>query len=241
MSHFVSVRNMAATMVCCLVFVLAACQEQPAEPVSAPATIEPVGQLSEVVERPLTDFTQYQFATYWYDSENPLYAIYSDYTGLYNDAYGLNLGTTFKGYIHEQALDDGTARVTVSLHGTNVLTWVRLLNSPYSPIFGKNPAEVAGGATPALGECSLTWTFINPAPGAPIPYFASRGRLTFEAKAFGELREAAGLGPDGTRGMAWTSQVGLIEGAKPNDALDDGFPAEFVKVVRLQARMVGKN
>jgi hypothetical protein len=241
MMYSILSRSVRWGLVCLLAFVLISCQEKAADPVSSLGGSQRPSQLSSVVERPLTDFTLSQGPLFWYDSDNPMYNLVSDYTGKYNSTYGLNLGTTFEGSIREMALDDGTARVTVILHGKNVLTYAYLTASPYSLVFGRTPLQVQGGATPALGECFLRWEFINSAPGAPIPLLGTNGKLNFNASAVGELRAAAELGPDGTRGQAWTNQVGLIDGIQPNKPLDDGYPAEFVKVKRLEARMVGKN
>lgn len=234
-------RLLPAALLCCLALVLISCGDEPADPLSAGGSNERGLVISEAVTRPLTDFTSSQTPLWWYDTENPLYRLYSDYTGYYNAAYGLNLGTTFDGSIMEWALDDGTARVVITLHGKNVLTWVRFDTAPYQLVFGYNPTAIQGGATPALGECTLTWEFINSAPGAPIPFLGTTGKFHFNARAVGELRASSGLGADGIRGMAWTNQVGLIDGVKPNPPLDDGYPAEFVKIKRVEPRMVGKD
>lgn len=223
-----------------LAFLLAACDRATDNPLSSPGVSgKNVGTTlhkGSVVERPLSDFLNTQNPPFgWFDSDNPKYVLVADYAGRLNTTLTLNLGSTFDGKITEQALDDGTAKVTVNLRGRNVLTWARQI-SPSSLVFGHTPAQVAGGAVPGLGDCHLRWEFINSAPGAPLPAnVGAAGTITvdFNVMAFGPLTAASGLGPDGTPGKAWTNQVGLYSNIHPNTPLDDGFPAEFVKIGKV--------
>ena len=235
-------RGFIAGLAFALAFILVACQKEASNPLSSQAATDHIGQTAlgkgSVVQRPLSDFLNSQTSTFfWFDSDNPQYAIVSDYAGQIANAAGLSLGSTYTGTITEQALDDGTAKVVVDVKGSNVLTWTRLLNAPFSVVFGATAGQVAGGATPALGTVHLRWEFINSAPGAPIPSnigYAGTKRIDLQAQAFGALTAASGLGPDGTPGRTWTTQVGLL--AIPphtNTPLDDRYPAEFVKIAKV--------
>jgi len=243
MLHRFDARRLFAGLPFALALMLAACQKDASDPISSEPATTTAGVHSSLAkgpatQRPLSDFFNSQNTTYyWYDTENPQYALISDYAGLLAKAYGLNLGTTFDGTITETPLKDGTADVVVDLKGENVLTYTQLLNSPFSVVFGATPFNVKfNGATPALGTVRLKWEFINPAPGAPIPPnvgYAGSTRIDLNAQAFGELRAASGLGPDGTPGKTWTNQVGLLTTpAHTNKPLDDGYAVEFVKIGR---------
>ena len=234
-------RRLFAGVPFALALLLASCQKDASDPISPqPATTATSAHTSlakgPATQRPLSDFFNSQNTTFfWYDTENPQYALISDYAGLIAKSYGLNLGTTFDGKITETPLADGTADVVVDIRGENVLTYTQLLNAPFSVVFGATGFQVKNnGATPALGTVRLKWEFINPAPGAPIPAnvgYVGSTRIDLNAQAFGELRAASGLGPDGTPGRTWTNQVGLLTTpAHTNKPLDDGYAVEFVKI-----------
>ena len=87
-------------------------------------------------------------------------------------------------------------------------------------MFGYRPAEVLAGATPALCNGSFGLTFINTAPGAPMPDFMQLafapepGQEILSIKvgcvATGKLRALSGW-PEGTRGQTGIHQVALIK------------------------------
>lgn len=170
-----------------------------------------------------------------------------DYAGLADAACGGIAGTTFSGEIHETALPDGRALVSVELITSNAITWV-IEGDDFTAgpvLFGARWRDEDGECVfddvPALGTSELKTTFIIPEPGAPLPdQFAlvvvtlGLGDLfpdqipeglelltyDFEAKAFGELA-------DGTPAKAETKQV--------SDVID-GEWIFFKEVVELSAR-----
>ena len=172
-----------------------------------------------------------------------------DYAGLADAVVGGAFGTTTEGTITERSLPDGRAEVTVVLHTSNALTWA----TPFDPndttlLFGARVTDVRAGANPALGESLLQVTFINTAPGDPLPdlvqliFAPLPGQefpsfISFRARADGELRAAFGV-PDGTPGRAQVTQNGLFGAAIRNGfrgALADAFPAEHINL-----RVVGR-
>jgi len=194
-----------------------------------------------VVQRDINDFLSTQFLVWgWFDPDAPTPQVFvSDFAGVLNNAYGLGLNPTYDGSITEKALDDGTAAVRIKLRAHNVLTYVTNANWTIL-FFGENASTILGGATPTVGEVNLDITFINSAPGAPIPelgYIPNVSKLFLQADAFGPLKAAAGLGPDGTPGHAWTNQRGLLTKVQGHPGID-GFAVENVK---LQAVGGGTN
>jgi hypothetical protein len=141
---------------------------------------------------------------------------------------GPDLGTTFSGTVTEKPLPDGTAEVHVVLHTDNAFAFGRqTLIAGGAPLFGHVPAEVAGGAVAAIGTCEFDLTFINAAPGAPLPDLATFTttflRLSFQGRAEGPLRAAFGV-PDGTPGRGTVVQnfrFGI-------PATADSWPAELI-------------
>ena len=101
-------------------------------------------------------------------------------------------------------------------------------------LFVHFPHDVANGADAALGDSHLQWTFINTAPGAPLPDMFVAIVLgsppdgyetlatSFRATAKGTLREAFGV-PEGTQGHLTVAQA--CQGATA-----DGCPAELVEL-----------
>jgi len=176
----------------------------------------------------------------------PLRFALSDYTGSFNawikSVNGPDLGTTVSGTVTEVPLADGRARVHVVTHARNALTtvWDDSVSFPGPIIFGRSAAEVAAGMTGyALGDNDMELTFINNAPGAPLPNLVFLfGNLNdpplppgvevtmwrYSARAMGELRAAFGV-PDGTGGRFMTSQTGMF-GVPPHGECF-GFPEVF--------------
>jgi hypothetical protein len=94
-----------------------------------------------------------------------------------------SLGTRVYGTVKERARPDGRAEVRVKLEARNALSWAFLiadanfddplvfLNTPLS--FGARAQDVVvKGAEPGLGKASFDITFMNAAPGAPLPDLA---------------------------------------------------------------------
>ncbi len=173
-----------------------------------------------------------------------------DYVGLANawlEARGVSLGTTLSGSVNEILLANGTAMVSVVLQTHNALSWAiqgttTSIDFGTSPLlFGYRAPDVLAGATPALGDCTLQLTFINIAPGAPLPDLIQLINcpeptqaiifLGFSGQAHGPLRAAFGV-PEGTPGFVHTRQTGLIRiagTANPASRVAfDGFPAEKI-------------
>jgi hypothetical protein len=146
-------------------------------------------------------------------------------------AGGPDLGTTFSGTVSERALSDGTAEVHVVLHTDHAFTLGRRLLDG-TLIFGHTAGQVVAGADVALGHCDLEITFVNSAPGAPLPDITTLDFATmvkdilFRGSADGTLRAAFGVA-DGTPGRGHVVQNGLFQ-ASGKGATADGFPAELI-------------
>ena len=175
-----------------------------------------------------------------------------DFAGLANawlQAHGMSLGITMDGSVNEIPQPDGTALVSVILHTHNALSWA-VQGTPTSIDFGTSPLlfgfrapEVLAGATPALGDCTLQVSFVNTAPGAPLPDLIqlvfcpgpsqALNFLGFSGQATGPLRATFGV-PEGTPGFVQTRQTGLLKTAataNPNSRVAfDGFPAEKINI-----------
>jgi hypothetical protein len=165
-----------------------------------------------------------------------------DYAGLSDDPLGGTLGTTFSGTISERTLKDGSVIITVHLRTSNALTYV----IPFDPnssanqfgenplIFGARASDVLAGATPALANSKFDLEFTNAAPGLPIPDFEQLlfapgpGQqllsVTFEATANGTFA-------DGTPGKVHVIERGIFDNGF-HGAVGDGFPAEFINLIR---------
>jgi hypothetical protein len=242
------VLSLALLLVASLAFVLMGCSDNSAQlvsptdqSISMQTTTATLAKGGPVVQRPISDFLSTQvIGTAWYNGDNPLYSYLVDFAGVFSRSNGLDLMPTFEGTITERPLADGTAEVTVDIRSHNALTWIREFYSPYDVVFGENPQAVKTGATPTLGYVHLRWDFINPEPGAPIPDFHTPDVPTksvkMEASAFGPLKAAAGLGPDGTLGHGWTTQVGVFQKflyglpLEGQPGTDQGYTAQFVKL-----------
>jgi len=142
-----------------------------------------------------------------------------DYAGVVNAFYGGIFGTQTTGTVVERALRDGRADVTVNLNTSKALTWVSeccdFANGPL--LFGHRPADVLAGADASLGDSFFHLSFINTAPGAPLPDFLQLifdpapgqelQNFIFQANANGTLRSAFGV-PDGSPGKVTVVQTG---------------------------------
>ncbi len=220
-----------------MALVLLGCSDTP-DPVAAPTALgASPGELNapgNVVPRDISDFLSTQVNWTGWSGPPPDYPLFyvADYAGIFNKKYALGLPSTFDGIITEKALSDGTAEVKIMVRAHDILIYVRR-GPAGATLFGARVGDVLAGATPTLGDAKLEITFINSAPGAPIPDLFSMmiTGVSFESSAFGPLKAAAGLGPDGTPGHAWVNQIGLL--TKSHGQLSvDGFATENV---RLQA------
>ncbi len=157
-----------------------------------------------------------------------------DYAGFYSSA------TNVSGSVVENPLAGGGTEVKVRLRASNVLSYAVDLGG--ATLFGATPAEVAGGAVPALGSALLELTYtVSRLPGGPMEdvmdvIFQQGGGLTvsFQGTASGKL-------PDGRPGRMTLSQTGLIEAGIANGfkgALGDAFPAEVIDI-RAVGRLPG--
>ena len=198
---------------------------------------------ADAAQRSINEFIAAQqsqdgWAFLWSDLEGK--TVYMDYANLAYTTQGLDLGTTMTGTVNERPLPDGRAEVSVVLHTRNAQTEA---HNSSQPLFGYSWADIAADPSVpvALGECEMQVTFINTAPGAPLPHIVfldpAQGqellRITFKGSASGVLRE--GFGPlAGTPGRLEVTQVGLIRVyniANPNSRVGlDAFPAEHITI-----------
>jgi hypothetical protein len=102
------------------------------------------------------------------------YSAAVDYAGIANNwlvGTGRWLGTQIGGAVTEEQLVDGRARVTIDLHGTNVLSFVTSGSSYQNPtVFGAQPRDLVDPSTiPAVGHVQMKIVLTNPAMGMPLP------------------------------------------------------------------------
>jgi len=231
----------------------------------APATAPAAGK---VVHRPISDFLLTQ-GTYCFGGgpcflfvppdpnflgwstdfdKPPVLFAGVDYAGLVTSYPGG--GPTFKGSVTERPLADGRAQVKVSLQTSNANTWVIELDfsgdvlgqiaGSAPTLFGLRPGDVGTGAGQALADTLLEVTFINDAPGAPLPDLVQLVNfpgtlqeletLRFVAHATGPLTAAFGVAA-GTPGRCTIVQTGLIA----HLPAEDPYPAEMIN-----CRVVGQ-
>ena len=181
----------------------------------------------------------------WTDPKSSRFVLV-DYAGLADDhAFGTTFGTTMDGHITELPLSNGRAQVALLLHTQNAFTWASapsLSSFPGPILFGHELADVLTGADAALGDSLLQLSFMNTAPGAPLPDLIQlifcplegqrRDVQSFRTSANGSLRAAFGVA-DGTPGRCEVVQRGLIDVSSiANDfsAVLDAFPAEKITI-----------
>lgn len=223
-------------------------------------------------ERPLSDFLDAQGSTSYFWPPFPDYLAWSnnstlvsssgkalqcrfagiDYAGLsakyLKDHISLDLGTTVSGSVHERALADGRAEVSVSLHTTNAVTFAQTCDNygPGNPsAFGEQQTDLLANPTlePGLSVVNFILVFKNTAPEAPLPdilciYGVTDCPAGFElvsiymrANGSGPLHESSGY-DEGTPGHLVVTQTGIFRPAtftSPKSRISyDAFPAERV-------------
>ena len=220
------------------------------------AAAMPVSASGHAYSRPFSDWTAGQtpldtaspveFSIVWWYEAATGEALVVDMDGRvasWIDANGGQApGPQLQGTVTERPLPDGRAEVTVTetIRGAITYGWQDVndfADFPSGPkLFGYRAEEIAASAPAVTGKASFAITFINTAPGAPLPDFAHLAFAPdagqeivfshFDSGAFGPLRSGSGYA-DGTRGMAATQQIGNFR-TTGGGATADGFPVEFV-------------
>ena len=149
-----------------------------------------------------------------------------DTFGKVNNFLNLNLGTSVTGRVMVRDLGDGTQQVTVILHTRDALCWGFSSNQI---AFGYIPVAVRNGVGPAaLGQATTVFVF-EPQPVGPISLGTIESLVT-AVTCNGVLRAGSGY-PDGTPGIAHTTQVGVVTGVPsgcPPEVDANCFPAEKI-------------
>ncbi len=149
-----------------------------------------------------------------------------DYAGLADKTCDNVADTTFAGTVKEKLLPDGRAEVSVELLTMDAIAWVVSVSNPPEPDFANDPVifgvrwENVGGdcvfsGTPVLGNSMLKVTFINTAPGAPLPdliQLLAAPEPGQELRAISINAEVVGELADGTPARAETHQVAKVKG-----------------------------
>jgi hypothetical protein len=177
----------------------------------------------------LQDLLPSTYASPWLDPVTGNILIFDTF-GKRNAALNLGLGTTVEGRVMVTDLGDGTQRVTVIALTKNAICWG--FNSSFQPAFGFGPVAVANQFGPAsLGYGTLHSVF-EPQPVGPLIFPWPEEFITVTITCDGQLREGSGF-PEGTAGMAHTTQVGRygtgVPGGCPPEHEGDCFPAERVQ------------
>lgn len=190
---------------------------------------------AQTTMRPVSDFTNAQTCTFWWFEPPDGQWLFFDYNGFVNDGAGLGLGTTLDGYVKEQALKQGGTKITVVVHGDDVISYGADPTFSYL-IFGYVWQEVLyGGAEASTGDFLMNLEFVtDQPPGSPLPNLCNlqdgeeSTKISFVGNADGQLRADFGV-PEGTPGKAHTSQQGRTVPGQGGPH-EDGFPAEKVRI-----------
>ena len=174
-----------------------------------------------------------------------------DYAGLsaqyLKDNISLDVGTTVSGSVHERALDDGRAEVTVVLHTSNAVTFAQTCANlgPGNPsAFGTQQTDLLANQSlePGLSTVDFLAVFKITAPGAPLPDLVCINlgtcpggfelvSLYIRANGAGPLHASSGF-VEGTPGHLVVTQTGIFRPGpftSPNSRISyDAFPAERV-------------
>jgi hypothetical protein len=150
-----------------------------------------------------------------------------DYNGTsaqYLNSKGLSIPTSVTGSIKETQMTDGRAKVTITLHTENALTFAFTsnLSADWSkdPLdFGYRPRDLVKNQSlqPALGTSDLSITFYNPAIGSPIPdltdlvnYHPDQiADLSFVSNSTGTFHAPSGF-TEGTQGTVANHQKAVL-------------------------------
>lgn len=181
----------------------------------APSDVAPVFTAGKaVVHRPLEEFlaTSRDCPVAWLDPSQPDMIAVIDFWDFFRNWYpDVPLGTTYTGWVKERPLADGTAEITVRVHARDAFTSARLLTDfgPGPAVFGYLSNEVAAGSSAVLGQGTFSITYVNTAPGAPLPDFCDVifseenewqvSKIQVTGSAAGPLRASFGV-PEGTPG-----------------------------------------
>ena len=196
--------------------------------------------IAQVTIRPLSDFTNAQQVTsegapsvYWTDpTTNRSMAI--DYSGKVNGflmAQGKSVGTIVSGTVIQRPLPNGTAEITVQLSLQNALVWAY---QGSNLVFGHVPLAIINGYSPALATVNFNLKFTISAPGAPLAdlatiIFTQHAQMFVQLNAIGQGPFLAAYGvPDGTPGIAQTTQTGIFQSQGNGGPRGDYFPAGHI-------------
>ena len=165
----------------------------------------------------------------WFDPANGN-ALFIDAHGKRNAALNLNLGTTIDGRVTVADLGDGTQRVTVHFQTRNAICWG--FNGNGQPAFGYSPFAVQSNFGPAALGTSITRIVYEPQPVGSIDINWPTETYMGVVSCQGLLRAGSGY-PQGTEGLAHTTQIGVlgtgVPGGCPPEQDGSCFPAEKVQ------------
>lgn len=161
--------------------------------------------------------------------------LFIDAYGKRNAALNLNVGTTVSGKVMVMDLGDGTQRVTVQVQTRNAICWG--VNSNLQPAFGYSPAAVFNNLGPAaLGSTNIRLVY-EPQPVGQIAVDWPLETFMSTVTCQGLLRPGSGF-PQGTEGLAHTTQIGLggtgVPGGCPPEQDANCFPAEKIQFKPLE-------
>lgn len=196
--------------------------------------------IAQVTIRPLSDFTNAQQVSsggapsvYWTDpTTNRLMSI--DYSGKVNGflmEHGKSVGTILSGTVIQRPLPNGTAEITVQLSLQNAVVWAY---QGSNLVFGHVPLDIVNGYSPALATVNFNFRFTISAPGAPLAdlatiVFTQHTQVFVQLNAIGQGPFLAAYGvPDGTPGIAQTTQTGVYQSQGNGGPLGDYFPAGHI-------------
>jgi len=182
---------------------------------------------------PIGAFLDAQPLWYWNGWHDPATHRVLDFDVFGKSAEGWKLPPpTFEGSVTVRELADGHAHVSVRLLTKNALCFgYQNDENEQNPAaaFGYTTKLVAEGYTSSLGDGLLRVEFLMPKPDSPLPNYFDLFKhdpkypllsVSAVVNCTGELRDGSGY-PDGTPGMAHTTQVGLFATGVPR-----GYPPE---------------
>jgi len=193
----------------------------------------PLAVSARTEQLPITDFLNAQPLWYWNGWHDPATYRYLNFDAFGKSAEAWHLPLpTFEGSVTVRELADGRAHVSVRLLTRNALCFgFQRDENELDPVpaLGNTTELVYAGRAPSLGDGLLNVEFLMPSPGSPLPNYFNLFkhdpnypllRVSAVVNCTGELREGSGY-PDGTPGMAHTTQVGVFATGVPR-----GYPPE---------------